>query len=119
MVVTLVDENVDHWEVTFTYPENNNTTVILRFKFHLTEYIPPKATVVFPTNIQYVCFQELGSVQWSKDCDIMTLMLSLYQEYSTRGAVHEASSTHLTEEVTYFSFPDSHPTRKLRNSGST
>lgn len=100
MEVNLIEDCVDHWEVTFKYADNN--VVILRFKFHLVESVAPKVTVVFPPDIRYVCFEELGSVKWQKEGDIVTLLLCLHQEYTNRGRVHAENSQHLTEEVRSF-----------------
>eukprot|EP01124_Arcella_intermedia_P013632 TRINITY_DN2003_c0_g1_i1.p1 TRINITY_DN2003_c0_g1~~TRINITY_DN2003_c0_g1_i1.p1 ORF type:complete len:172 (-),score=28.28 TRINITY_DN2003_c0_g1_i1:59-574(-) len=82
LTVKLIEENLDQWEVTYHYP--NDRCVILKFEFHLKEPLPPKITVVFPSEISYVCFEELGTVKWN-DSDIETLVYSLQQEYSHRS----------------------------------
>ena len=86
MTITLINESLDQWEITLKYPENN--CVIIRFAFHLIELLPPKATIVFPEEIEYVCFEELGSTKWGKDSDITTLLLSLHNEYKKRARVY-------------------------------
>ncbi len=51
----LVDEKVDEWLITLMYPEGK--VVILRLQFYLAEFLPPKATVVFPNSLSFVCFE--------------------------------------------------------------
>ncbi len=53
----MVEDKVDEWQVTFLFPQNK--VVILKCQFYLAEYLPPKATVVFPTSISWVCFEGL------------------------------------------------------------
>jgi len=86
MTITLINESLDQWEITLKYPNNN--CVILRFVFHLIELLPPKATIVFPKEIGYVCFEELGCTKWGKDSDITTLLLSLHNEYAKRARIY-------------------------------
>jgi hypothetical protein len=85
--VSLRDDCIDKWTVKFIYPENK--CVILDFEFHLVENLPPKVTVVFPSAIQYVCFEELGGKSWTSNSDIPTLIFALQQEYLGRSAVFE------------------------------
>jgi len=84
--IKLIDDCIDKWSVKFLYPENK--IVHLNFEFHLVENLPPKITVVFPSKIRYVCFEELGGVKWSSDNDLINLMYSLKNEYSDKCEVY-------------------------------
>lgn len=53
--VTMIDEQIDQWEVTFKYPDEKLVT--LHVQHHLVQPLPPKMTVVFPSSISYVCFE--------------------------------------------------------------
>jgi hypothetical protein len=53
--LSLVDDKVDSWEIKLKYSENR--CVILRCQFYLADFLPPKATVLFPSSISYVCFE--------------------------------------------------------------
>ncbi len=64
--LSLIDEKVDQWEITLLYPSNK--IVILRCQFYLAEFLPPKATVIFPSSISYVCFQGLNIYVCSAQC---------------------------------------------------
>jgi len=90
VTVKLIEENIDQWEVTYNYP--NNTMVTLRLDFYLKEPLPPKVQVLFPANAQYVCFEELGTVSWKANNDVATLIYSLQNEFSTRGAAKESGT---------------------------
>lgn len=81
--VVLIDDNIDTWKITLKYPDNKY--VILQFTFHLIEPLPPKATVLFPIGLGYVCFEELGCNKWNENGNITTLLLSLYNEYRGRS----------------------------------
>jgi hypothetical protein len=53
--LSLIDEKVDHWEMKLLFKENK--IVILQLQFYLAEFLPPKAVVIFPSSISYVCFE--------------------------------------------------------------
>lgn len=94
--VKLVNDILNKWEITFKYP--NDKCVIIHFEFHLVEPLPPKATVLFPTNIKYVCFAELGNTKWSKDNDIPTLLLCLHNEYQRHAERFLCNTQYMTQE---------------------
>jgi len=83
--------------VNYTYPSDKEVT--LRFDFHLKELLPPKITVVFPASIQYVCFQELGTVDWKNNNDIVTLIFTLQTEFLHRGQTRKDGKDLTTEEA--------------------
>jgi hypothetical protein len=96
--VTLIDDHIDKWDLTYMYPSNKEVT--LRFDFHLKELLPPKITVVFPASIQYVCFQELGSVEWKKNNnDILTLIYALQTEFSYRAQTRTEGRVQTAQEA--------------------
>lgn len=79
--------------------------MILDFEFHLIENLPPKVTVVFPSAIQYVCFQELGGKSWTSNGDVPTLIFALQEEYKGRSAVFEESKKlGVTEAIAQWKF---------------
>lgn len=82
---SLVEENIDQWEVCYNYPERNKAKVRLRLQFSLTEDLPPKVTVVEPTEVSYICFQEFGARDWPKNGGhLATLLLALRFALSER-----------------------------------
>jgi len=98
ITVTLIEDHIDKWEVNYMYP--NNKEVTLRFDFHLKESLPPKITVVFPASIQYVCFQELGTVEWNKNNnDILTLIYTLQTEFNYRAQTRTEGRVQTAEEA--------------------
>jgi len=98
ITVTLIEDHIDKWEVNYMYP--NNKEVTLRFDFHLKESLPPKITVVFPASIQYVCFQELGTVEWNKNPnDILTLIYTLQTEFNYRAQTRTEGRVQTPEEA--------------------
>ena len=98
--IELIDEELDNWKITFIYPDSK--VVILKFKFHLLEWLPPKATVVFPTNISWVCFEELGTKKWTKDTNLYNLLLCLHNEYKTRCAKEPQKKENQIDKTQYF-----------------
>jgi len=94
--VSLIDDHIDKWEVNYTYPDKKEVT--LRFDFHLKELLPPKIIVVFPASIQYVCFQELGTVDWKNNNDVVTLIYALQTEYLHRGQTRAEGKVQTAEE---------------------
>ncbi|QKF94566.1 hypothetical protein QKU48_gp1108 [Fadolivirus algeromassiliense] len=94
--VSLIDDNIDTWKINLKYPDNR--CVILQFVFHLTEPLPPKATVVFPTDLEYVCFEELGCTKWGNNGDIVVLLLSLYNEYKNKAQQYSEDKKIRTKE---------------------
>jgi hypothetical protein len=80
--VTMIDEQIDQWEVTFKYPDEKLVT--LHVQHHLVQPLPPKMTVVFPSSISYVCFEELGTASWTPTSDLVALFLALHNEYRDR-----------------------------------
>jgi len=98
ITVSLIEDHIDKWEVNYKYP--NNKEVTLRFDFHLKELLPPKITVVFPASIQYVCFQELGSIEWKKNNnDIPTLIYSLQTEFNYRAQTRAEGRVQTPQEA--------------------
>jgi len=94
MDVLLVDDQIDIWKITFKY--SGDSFVIIQFVFHLTEPLPPKATVIFPRGLEYVCFRELECGKWTKDTNIITLLLSIHSEY--KSTAKKLNNKYLTNE---------------------
>ena len=96
MAIELIDDLIDNWKVTFKYDKNK--CVILNFKFHLIELLPPKVLLIFPTYIEIICWKELGSATWDKSGNITTLLLSLWNEYKYQATVYTENSEVFTAE---------------------
>ena len=97
MSVNLINDNIDNWEITLKYP--NEHKVILKFLFHLIEQLPPKATVVFPPSLKYVCFEEIGSTKWNGCGNITNLLLSLHNEYQRYASTYSINSECISDST--------------------
>eukprot|EP01004_Peranema_trichophorum_P008521 NODE_7276_length_793_cov_70.686567_g6667_i0.p1 GENE.NODE_7276_length_793_cov_70.686567_g6667_i0~~NODE_7276_length_793_cov_70.686567_g6667_i0.p1 ORF type:complete len:182 (-),score=18.76 NODE_7276_length_793_cov_70.686567_g6667_i0:190-735(-) len=99
--LSLRDDNVDQWEITFKY--QNGVDVVLLFEFSIHELLPPQVTVVRPSSVSYVCFQELGSKEWNEQTDLVSLVLSLhsamYDMWSSQ--MQTGSNTDFTPDQQY------------------
>jgi hypothetical protein len=100
--IELIDDCIEKWFVKLLY--DNNREIHLQFEHHLVQFLPPKVTVIFPSSLQCVCVQELGSVNWSSNTDMYILIYGIYNHYNKSAKVYTKDILSNKEANEYWQF---------------